>query len=128
MRRWTPIRQVRQPATIDDDGSKREGLAIGAPFRARMVKAYGVDDGEALRGYRQRLRDFLERSEQFCRNKEITYHRVGTDMPVEEFMLRQLKGLLVACVALLNSPVTHLNLQVVAGESWDLAQVFKTMS
>jgi hypothetical protein len=49
MRRWTPIRQIRQPATIDDDGSKREGLAIGAPFRARMVQAYGVDDGEARR-------------------------------------------------------------------------------
>lgn len=49
LRRWTPIRQVRQPATIDDDGSKREGLAIGAPFRARMVQAYGVDDGEARR-------------------------------------------------------------------------------
>ena len=53
-------------------------------------------DGEALRGYHQRLRDFLERAEQFCRNNEITYHRVVTDTPVEEFMLRQLKGLLVA--------------------------------
>jgi uncharacterized protein (DUF58 family) len=53
-------------------------------------------DGEALRGYRQRLRDFLERAEQFCRGKEITYHRVVTDMPVEEFVLRQLKGLLVS--------------------------------
>ena len=53
-------------------------------------------DGEAVRVYRQRLRDFLERAEQFCRAKEITYHRVVTDTPVEEFVLRQLKGLLVA--------------------------------
>lgn len=53
-------------------------------------------DGEALRSYRQRLRDFLERAEQFCRGKEVGYHRVVTDTPVEEFVLRQLKGLLLA--------------------------------
>jgi uncharacterized protein (DUF58 family) len=53
-------------------------------------------DGEALRGYHQRLREFLERAEQFCRGNEIAYHRVVTETPVEEFMLRQLKGLLLA--------------------------------
>ena len=53
-------------------------------------------DGEAMRAYRQRLRDFLERAEQFCRAKEISYHRVVTDTPVEEFVLRQLKGLLLS--------------------------------
>ena len=53
-------------------------------------------DGEALRVYRQRLHEFLERAEQFCRSKEISYHRVVTDTPVEEFVLRQLKGLLVS--------------------------------
>jgi uncharacterized protein (DUF58 family) len=53
-------------------------------------------DGEALRGYRQRLHDFLERAETFCRGNEISYHRVVTDTPVEEFMLRQLKGFLLA--------------------------------
>jgi uncharacterized protein (DUF58 family) len=53
-------------------------------------------DGEALRAYQQRLREFLDRAEQFCRGNEITYHRVVTDTPVEEFMLRQLKGLLLA--------------------------------
>jgi len=53
-------------------------------------------DGEALRVYRQRLRDFLERAEQFCRSKEISYHRVVTETPVEEFVLRQLKGLLLS--------------------------------
>jgi uncharacterized protein (DUF58 family) len=53
-------------------------------------------DGEAMRAYRQRLHDFLEHAEQFCRAKEISYHRVVTDTPVEEFVLRQLKGLLLS--------------------------------
>jgi uncharacterized protein (DUF58 family) len=53
-------------------------------------------DGEALRGYHERLRAFLDRAEQFCRGNEITYHQVVTETPVEEFMLRQLKGLLLA--------------------------------
>jgi len=53
-------------------------------------------DGEALRAYRQRLRDFLEHAEQLCRGKEISYHRVVTDTPVEEFVLGQLKGLLLS--------------------------------
>jgi uncharacterized protein (DUF58 family) len=52
-------------------------------------------DAEAMRVYRGRLRDFLERAEAFCRANEIGYHRVVTDTPVEEFMLRQLKGFLV---------------------------------
>ncbi len=53
-------------------------------------------DGEAMRAYRHRLHEFLERAEQFCRAKEIGYHRVVTDTPVEEFVLRQLKGLLLS--------------------------------
>ena len=48
-----------------------------------------------MRAYRQRLREFLEKAEGFCRANEIGYHRVVTDTPVEEFMLRQLKGFLV---------------------------------
>lgn len=52
-------------------------------------------DTDALRVYRQRLREFLEKAEGFCRANEIGYHRVVTDTPVEEFMLRQLKGFLV---------------------------------
>jgi uncharacterized protein (DUF58 family) len=52
-------------------------------------------DGEALVAYRQRVRDYLERAEAFCRSTEISYHRVVTDTPAEEFMLRQLKGLLL---------------------------------
>jgi uncharacterized protein (DUF58 family) len=53
-------------------------------------------DGEAVHAYRQRLRDFLERAEQFCRGKEISYHRVVTDTPIEDFVLGQLKGLVLA--------------------------------
>jgi len=53
-------------------------------------------DGEALRAYRRRLHEFLERLETFCRTKEIGYHRVITDTPVEGFVLSQLKGLVLA--------------------------------
>ena len=53
-------------------------------------------DGEAMGEYRQRLGAFLGRAESFCRANEITYHRVTTDIPVEEMLLRQLKGLLLA--------------------------------
>jgi uncharacterized protein (DUF58 family) len=53
-------------------------------------------DGEAQRVYRQRLRDFLEGIERFCRAKEISYYRVVTDTPMQDFVLGQLKGLLLA--------------------------------
>jgi uncharacterized protein (DUF58 family) len=49
-------------------------------------------DAEALRGYRERLRQFLERVETFCRTHEIGYHRVITDTPVEAFVVAQLRG------------------------------------
>jgi uncharacterized protein (DUF58 family) len=49
-------------------------------------------DAEALRGYRERLRQFLERIESFCRAHEIGYHRVVTDTPVEAFVVAQLRG------------------------------------
>jgi hypothetical protein len=49
-------------------------------------------DAEALRGYRERLRAFLERIETFCRAQEIGYHRVVTDTPVEAFVVAQLRG------------------------------------
>jgi uncharacterized protein (DUF58 family) len=52
-------------------------------------------DGEAIRAYRDRLREFLEKAETFCRTKEIGYHRVVTDTPVEQFVLAQLKGLVL---------------------------------
>jgi uncharacterized protein (DUF58 family) len=53
-------------------------------------------DREALRDYRERLHTFLERAEAFCRAQEIGYHRVITDTAVEEFVLAQLKGLVLA--------------------------------
>jgi uncharacterized protein (DUF58 family) len=52
-------------------------------------------DGDAVRAYRDRLRQFLEKAETFCRAQEIGYHRVVTDSPVEEFVLAQLKGLVL---------------------------------
>ena len=53
-------------------------------------------DAQALGDYRLRLAEFLGRAESVCRSNEITYHRVTTDTPVEEMVLRQLKGLLLA--------------------------------
>jgi uncharacterized protein (DUF58 family) len=53
-------------------------------------------DREAIRAYREKLHAFLERAESVCRAKEIGYHRVITDTPVEEFVLAQLKGLVLA--------------------------------
>ena len=53
-------------------------------------------DGEALRGYRERLHQFLDRIENFCRAQEIGYRRLTTDAPLEPFMLSQLRGLVLA--------------------------------
>ena len=53
-------------------------------------------DRDAIRAYREKLHGFLERAESFCRAQEIGYHRVITDTPVEEFVLAQLKGLVLA--------------------------------
>jgi uncharacterized protein (DUF58 family) len=53
-------------------------------------------DGEVLRKYGQRLGAFLERAEGFCLANEINYHRLVTDVPLETFMLRHLKGTLLA--------------------------------
>jgi len=52
-------------------------------------------DGEALGGYRQRLGQFLQRVEDFCRAQEIGYRRVSTEIPVEEFVLSHLRGLVL---------------------------------
>jgi uncharacterized protein (DUF58 family) len=53
-------------------------------------------DGDAVRAYRDRLHQFLERAETFCRTKEIGYHRIVSDGPIEEFVLAQLRGRVVA--------------------------------
>ncbi len=53
-------------------------------------------DGDAVRAYRERPRQFLDRAETFCRMKEIGYHRIASDAPIEEFVLAQLRGRVVA--------------------------------
>jgi uncharacterized protein (DUF58 family) len=53
-------------------------------------------DAETLRGYRERLSQFLQRVEGFCRAHEVGYHRVVTDTPVEEFVVAQLRGRVIA--------------------------------
>jgi uncharacterized protein (DUF58 family) len=53
-------------------------------------------DADALRAYRERLARFFERVESFSRTQEIGYHRVLTDTPVEEFVVSQLRGRVVA--------------------------------
>jgi uncharacterized protein (DUF58 family) len=53
-------------------------------------------DGDALRTYRERLHQFLEALEGFCRAQEIGYHRVVTDTSVEGIVLSQLRGLVFA--------------------------------
>ncbi|MBI1847498.1 MAG: DUF58 domain-containing protein [Candidatus Rokubacteria bacterium] len=52
-------------------------------------------DGETIREYRQRLHQYLDRVEGFCRSQEIGYRRVTTDTPLEEFVLSQLRGLVI---------------------------------
>ncbi|HXH84462.1 MAG TPA: DUF58 domain-containing protein [Candidatus Tectomicrobia bacterium] len=53
-------------------------------------------DAEALREYRERLRQFLDRAEAACRAREIGYHRVVTDTPVEAFVIAQLRDRVLA--------------------------------
>ena len=53
-------------------------------------------DGETQRAYRERLNQFLERTESLCRARELGYHRAVTDTPIEEFVLAQLRGLVLA--------------------------------
>jgi hypothetical protein len=49
-----------------------------------------------MRVYRERLSQFVERIETFARTKEIGYHRVVTETPVEEVILSQFRGRVVA--------------------------------
>jgi uncharacterized protein (DUF58 family) len=53
-------------------------------------------DGDAIRGYKQRLQAFLERAETFCHTREIGYRRVSIEVPAEEFVLAQLRGLILS--------------------------------
>jgi uncharacterized protein (DUF58 family) len=53
-------------------------------------------DADTIRAYRERLSQFLQRVEGFCRSHEVGYHRVVTDTPVEEFVVAQLRGRVIA--------------------------------
>jgi uncharacterized protein (DUF58 family) len=52
-------------------------------------------DAEALRGYERQLGAFISGIEGFCRTNELSYVRIVTDMPVEDLLLRRLKGSLL---------------------------------
>jgi uncharacterized protein (DUF58 family) len=52
-------------------------------------------DAEALRAYGRQLAAFLSGIEGFCRANELNYTRVSTDTPLEDLVLRRLKGSLL---------------------------------
>jgi uncharacterized protein (DUF58 family) len=52
-------------------------------------------DAEALRAYERQLGAFISGIEGFCRGHELSYVRISTDMPVEDVLLRRLKGSLL---------------------------------
>jgi len=53
-------------------------------------------DGDAMRAYRQRLRDFLAQAEAFCLAREVDYYRVVSDTSVEEVVASHLRGRVLA--------------------------------
>jgi len=53
-------------------------------------------DAEAMRGYGQRLREFLARAEAFCIAREVDYYRVVSDTSVEEVVGSHLRGRVLA--------------------------------
>ena len=52
-------------------------------------------DADVLRGYERQLGTFIAGIEGFCRANELSYVRVATDTPVEDLLLRRLKGRLL---------------------------------
>jgi uncharacterized protein (DUF58 family) len=52
-------------------------------------------DAEAIRAYERQLGTFLSGIEAFCRTNELQYVRITTDTPVEDLLLRRLKGTLL---------------------------------
>jgi uncharacterized protein (DUF58 family) len=52
-------------------------------------------DTETLRAYEARLAAFLGGIETFCRSNEINYVRVPTEVPLDDLLLRRLKGTLL---------------------------------
>jgi uncharacterized protein (DUF58 family) len=52
-------------------------------------------DAETLRAYERQLGAFLASIEAFCRAKELNYVRVASDVPLDDLVLRRLKGSLL---------------------------------
>ena len=79
----------------------REEMEPGYGGDLRLVDAESGEtreatlDGETLKGYRRRLREFLDQSEATCRANKIVYHRAVTAEPMEDLILRRLKGTLL---------------------------------
>jgi uncharacterized protein (DUF58 family) len=83
---------VLDPAEMNPDVGGDLRLVDSETGEARELTV----DGDGLRAYRERLHDFLERVEAFCRAHEIGYHRVVTDVTVESVVLTHLRGLVFA--------------------------------
>jgi uncharacterized protein (DUF58 family) len=58
------------------------------------IRAVSVDS-ETLRAYEAQLGAFLGSVEAFCKANEVNYHRVATDVALEDLFLRRLKGSLL---------------------------------
>lgn len=52
-------------------------------------------DAETMRAYERQLGAFLGGIEAFCRAKELNYVRVSSDVPLDDLVLRRLKGSLL---------------------------------
>jgi uncharacterized protein (DUF58 family) len=85
------IVHVLDPAEVNPDLAGDLRLHDAETGEAREVTV----DAETLRGYRERLARFLEGAEAFCRSREVGYHRVVTETPVEDFVIAQLRGRVV---------------------------------
>jgi uncharacterized protein (DUF58 family) len=83
---------VLDPAELNPDLAGDLRLSDAETGEMRDVTV----DAETIRGYRERLAKFLERVEAFCRSHEVGYHRVSTEVPVEEFVVAQLRGRVIA--------------------------------
>jgi len=53
-------------------------------------------DADGLQAYRLRLQRFLDGAERFCRSHEIGYRRVVSDTSIEQFVLSELKEVMLA--------------------------------
>ena len=53
-------------------------------------------DGAALRDYKQRLQQFLDAAESFCKAHEVVYHRSTTEVTMQDAVYGMLRGRLLA--------------------------------